>query len=68
MLIASSFLFIPGMLVLRYFGIVKSERKQYGKARAGDEVAPAAVTPSMSQIPLPVSEIPLAGRAENGQA
>ncbi|XP_028518144.1 sodium-dependent neutral amino acid transporter B(0)AT2 isoform X2 [Exaiptasia diaphana] len=67
-LIGSSFLFIPGILLLRYFNIVPYQRKQYGKARAGDEVTPAAVTPSMSQIPLPASEIPLAGRVENGQA
>lgn len=67
-LIGSSFLFIPGILLLRYFGILKYERKQYGKARAGDDVAPAAITPSMSHIPLPPSELPLAGRATNGQA
>ncbi|XP_031560118.1 sodium-dependent neutral amino acid transporter SLC6A17-like isoform X2 [Actinia tenebrosa] len=68
LLIGTSFLFIPAIMLLRRFGILKYERKQYGKAKAGEDVAPAAITPSMSHIPLPPSELPLAGRAVNGQA
>ncbi|XP_032223340.1 sodium-dependent neutral amino acid transporter B(0)AT2 isoform X2 [Nematostella vectensis] len=67
LLICSSFLFIPGIFLLRRFRIIKYEGKDYGKASGQEDIAPGAITPSLSRIPLPPSEIPLAGRASNSE-
>lgn len=64
MLICLSVLFIPIFALLRYFGILKY-KKPTPKSGGGDVVAPGSVTPSMSRVPLPPMEEPLAGTRED---
>lgn len=64
MLILFSILFIPGFAVLRYFGILKY-KKPTPKQGSGEAVAPGSVTPSMSRVPLPPMEVPLAGTRDD---
>lgn len=51
---------IPGVFVLRFFGILKYEQRP---VKPGQEliVPPGTVTPSMSHVPLTATEQPLAG-------
>ena len=60
MLICLSVLFIPIFALLRYFGILKY-KKPTSKPGGGEIVAPGSVTPSLSRVPLPPMEEPLAG-------
>lgn len=59
-LMMSSMLMIPGVFLLRYFGILKYEQRP---VKPGQEliVPPGTVTPSMSHVPLTATEEPLAG-------
>ena len=63
MLISLSVLFIPIFALLRYFGILKYKKPA---AKPGSEaVAPGSVTPSLSRVPLPPMEEPLAGTRDD---
>ena len=59
LLICTSVLFVPIVAVLRYFGIMKYQKPT---TKPGEGmVAPGSVTPSLSRVPLPPMEVPLAG-------
>ena len=64
LLISTSVLFIPSFALLRYFGILKY-KKPTAQQGAGDGIAPGSVTPSMSRVPLPPMEVPLAGTRDD---
>lgn len=64
MLICLSVLFIPIFALLRYFGILKY-KKPTSKSGGGEVIAPGSVTPSLSRVPLPPMEEPLAGTHED---
>ena len=63
-LISLSVLFIPIFAVLRYFGILKY-KKPSAKPGSDGELAPGSVTPSLSRVPLPPMEEPLAGTRDD---
>lgn len=64
LLISLSVLFIPIFALLRYFGILKY-KKPMAKSGSGEAVAPGSVTPSLSRVPLPPMEEPLAGTRDD---
>ncbi|XP_068710937.1 sodium-dependent neutral amino acid transporter B(0)AT3-like isoform X1 [Montipora foliosa] len=63
LLIALSVLCVPVVAFLRYFGILKY-KKAASKPTDGI-VAPGSVTPSLSHVPLPPMEVPLAGTRDD---
>ncbi|XP_078360308.1 sodium-dependent neutral amino acid transporter B(0)AT1-like isoform X2 [Oculina patagonica] len=64
LLISLSVLFIPIFALLRYTGILKY-KKPMAKPGSGEAVAPGSVTPSLSRVPLPPMEEPLAGTRDD---
>lgn len=64
LLICTSVLFVPIVALLRFFGLLKYQKPTSKQGEAG-VVAPGSVTPSMSRMPLPPMEVPLAGTRED---
>jgi len=64
LLICTSVLFVPIVAVFRYFGILKYQKPSAQKQGEG-VIAPGSVTPSMSRVPLPPMEVPLAGTRDD---
>lgn len=64
LLICTSVLFVPIVALLRFFGLLKYKKPTPKQGEAG-VVAPGSVTPSMSRLPLPPMEVPLAGTRED---
>lgn len=63
LLISLSVLFVPIVALLRYFGVLKYQKPT---PKQGEGViAPGSVTPSMSRVPLPPMEVPLAGTRDD---
>lgn len=66
LLISLSVLNVPIVALLRFSGILKYE-KPASKPNGESVVAPGSVTPSLSRVPLPPMEMPLAGTHDDDE-
>lgn len=64
LLISLSVLNVPIVALLRFLGILKYE-KPASKPNSEGILAPGSVTPSLSRVPLPPMEMPLAGTRDD---
>lgn len=64
LLISLSVLNVPIVALLRFLGILKYE-KPASKPDSEGVLAPGSVTPSLSRVPLPPMEMPLAGTRDD---
>ncbi|XP_015779944.1 PREDICTED: sodium-dependent neutral amino acid transporter B(0)AT1-like isoform X1 [Acropora digitifera] len=64
LLISLSVLNVPIVALLRFLGILKYE-KPASKPNSEGVLAPGSVTPSLSRVPLPPMEMPLAGTRDD---
>lgn len=64
LLISLSVLNVPIIALLRFLGILKYE-KPASKPNGEGVLAPGSVTPSLSRVPLPPMEMPLAGTRDD---